>query len=397
LAREAQKRRISWALVISLGLHGLLLLWVALRPHPPPPPPSHDAIQVTINEVVVPPPKPKPEVLPAPKPAPKPPPKIATAQPQKKPNERPPSEQIVQAPPSASPNPQGGPQGNAVRSPDAPRTMTLVPGSDFPVAAAGEPEGPHGHTVVNGPGEEPDAVAMNEYTSEKLSRRVGAMTQGMASRARIGAGVVDPYFMHARSSLEGDMSSGDVPLPSGSVGREAVKGYLGTMEKFGKTGNPLGAGELKEWDNYSLGRGDTQGMALQGKDPAWAGSMHQAEQSMAAQVATQKVLDHAILSAELELVQEPGGGIADSHIVKSSGYKSFDEYILHHARKVFLKLDDPPDKGHGLSAAGWRSVWRFSYFPPSFAERRGQRVRVELLSVEPGQGSGNPLEHVDPE
>jgi hypothetical protein len=266
------------------------------------------------------------------------------------------------------------------------------------VAAAGEPDGPRGHTVVNGPGEEPDAIAMNEYVGEKLTRRTTGMVEGMAARARVGAGVVDPYFMQARSALEGDMSDGDVPRPKDkSLAREAVKGYLNTVERYGKTGNPLGDGELKDWDNYSLGRGETQGMAMAGRDPEWAGMMRQAEQSMAAAEATKRSLDHAVLSADLELVQEPGGGIADSHIVKSSGYRDFDEFILHHARKVFLKLDDPPDKGHGISSAGWRTVWRFSYFPPSISERRGQRVRVELLRVEKGQGSGNPLEHSEPE
>src|SRR5438046_633478 len=115
---------------------------------------------------------------------------------------------------------------------------------------------------------------------------------------------------------------------------------------------------------------------------------------MAAGEATKRIMDHAFLVAILELVQEPGGGVSDAHIVHSSGYKDFDEYVLHRARKVFLKLDDPPESGHGLSQAGWRSLWKFSYFPLSISDMRGQRVRVELLRVETGAGSGNPLEHM---
>jgi outer membrane biosynthesis protein TonB len=397
LKRERKNRRISWALLISLGLHGIVLLWIALKPPPAGLKEAHRE-PIELNIVELPPPE---------RPVEKPKPKEPEVQPPKtveKPSEKQKPEASVasaaqpQPPTSAPAGSQKGARGTGSSSPDAPRTMTLVPGSDFPVASAGEPDGPKGHTVVNGPGEAPDAVAMNEYTGEKLTRRMNSMTEGIAGRARAGAGVVDPYFMHARSALEGDMSDGDVPKPKDkSLAREAFKGYLGTLERYGKTGNPLGEGELKDWDNYSLGRGETQGMAMQGRDSEWGGIMRQAEQSMAAQAATQRALDHAVLSAELELVQEPGGGIADSHIVKSSGYRDFDEYVLHHARKVFLKLEDPPEKGHGISPKGWRSFWRFSYFPPSVAERRGQRVRVELLRVETGSGSGNPLEHLEPE
>ena len=77
-------------------------------------------------------------------------------------------------------------------------------------------------------------------------------------------------------------------------------------------------------------------MALQAKDPNWAAINRQAEQSMASQVATVQAVDHAIISAVVELVQEPGGGISDAHVVKGSGYRAFDEYVLHRARKVFL-------------------------------------------------------------
>jgi hypothetical protein len=373
-----------------VGLHGLGLLYVWLRPPPRAPPESHDAIELQVIDLP-PPPKPQPKAPPEVKKPVEPPKAVANSK--KTTPKNAPQQQRPTA--SATPQPEGGARGSGATSPDAPKSMTLVPGSDFAVAAAGEPEGPRGHTVVNGPGEEPDAVAMNEYTGEKLTRKTKNMLEGMAGRARAGAGVVDPYFMGARKAMEGDMSNSEVPKPSGTIAHEAVKGYISTMQQYGRSGNPLGDGELSDWGNYSLGRGATQGMAMAGRDSSWAGSMAQAEQSMAASQATQRSLDHAALTAELELVQEANGGIADSHIVKSSGFKDFDEFVLHHARKVFLKLEDPPEKGHGISAAGWRSYWRFSYFPPSIAEKRGQRVRVELIRVEQGQGGGNPFEQND--
>jgi hypothetical protein len=300
--------------------------------------------------------------------------------------------------PSAQPPQPGGPAAKAGAAPDAPKSTTLVPSSEFVVTQGGgglEPEGPRGHTIANSDQERPDPIAMREYTQEKLGRRTGAMVEGMIADTQAKNGLVDPYFSGARSALEGDLSQGNVPLPRDkNVARESMKGYLENQERFGKTGSPFAAGQEPKWNDFSLARNENQGMAMQARDPEWAGLMRQAQQSMAAGDATMRVADHAILEAVLELVQEPGGGISDAHIVKSSGYKNFDEYVLHRARKVFLALDDPPQTGHGISSAGWRTLWRFSYWPMSIAEQRGQRVRVELLRVQKGQGSGNPLEHV---
>lgn len=276
----------------------------------------------------------------------------------------------------------------------------MVPSSDFAVVAGMngvEPEAARGHTVVNSPEERPDPVAMREYTEEKLGRRTGAMVGSLVADAQAKNGLVHPYFMGARAAMEGSMSDGDVPLPKEkSVARESLKGFLKNQENYGRTGNPFAPGAEPKWDDFSLARNENSSMAMQARDPEWAGIMRQAEQSMAAQDATSRIADHAFVEAILELVQEPGGGIADAQIVKSSGSKDFDEYVLHRARKVFLTLEDPPDEGHGISSAGWRSLWKFSYFPMSIAERRRQRVRVELLRVEKGHGSGNPLEHVVP-
>ncbi len=388
---RAARRRSIWALGLSLVLHALLVLVLVFREPPPAPPaPPSRAIEVQITELLPPPPEvpaPKPEVAPAPTEKQRPPP--ATSQ-------RPVAPAPAAGEPSKAPAAAAASAGSS--APDSPKALTLVPGSDFVVNKSGgglEPEGPRGHTIVNSPEEQPDPVAMREYTQEKLGRRTGAMVNGMVADTQARNGLVDPYFMGARSALESALSAGNVPLPKDkNIAREGIKGFLQNQERFGKTGNPFAQGEEPKWKDYSLARNETQGMAMQGRDPAWAGMMRQAEQSMAAQEATMRATDHAIVEAILELVQEPGGGIADAHIVKSSGYRNFDEYVLHRARKVFLALEDPPETGHGISSAGWRSLWRFSYWPLSISEQRGQRVRVELLRVEKGPGSGNPLEHV---
>lgn len=383
------RRRSAWALGLSVVLHALLVLVLVLTEAPPPvAPPSSRAIEVQITELQ-PAPEPRPQpVAPA---APAPPAKRAAASAQS-------PSAPAQAPSAASAQAPAAAAGS--RAPDSPKAITLVPGSDFIVNKSGggiEPEGPRGHTIVNSPEEQPDPVAMREYTQEKLGRRTGAMVSGMVADVHAKNGLVDPYFMGARSALEGDLSDGDVPLPKGkNVAVEGVKGYLKSQERFGKTGSPFAQGDEPKWKDYSMARNETQGMAMQARDPTWAAVNRQAEQSMAAQEATLRSNDHAFIEAILELVQEPGGGIADAHIVRSSGYAAFDEYVLHRARKVFTKLDDPPETGHGISSAGWRTLWRFSYWPISISERRGQRVRVELLRVEKGQGSGNPLEHIAP-
>ena len=379
------RRRSAWALLASLVLHAVLVMVLVFKEPPPPaPPPPSQALQVEIVEVR--PPEPEPE-------------KKAAA-PQAAPP-RAPSKKSAQAAAEAPAKPEPQPKPGGASAPkDVPRVTTLVPSSDFAIAAGGngiEPEGPRGHTITNSPQEQPDPVAMREYTQEKLGRRTGRMVEGMVADTQARNGLVHPYFMGARAALEGDLSAGDVPLPKDkNAAREGFKGLLQNQERFGKTGSPFATGDEPKWNDYSLARNQNNGMAMQARDPEWAGIMRQAEQSMASAEAMKRVADHAFVEAILELVQEPGGGISDAHIVKSSGYRNFDEYVLHRARKVFLKLEDPPQTGHGISSAGWRTLWRFSYWPMSIAERRGQRVRVELLRVEKGQGSGNPLEHIAP-
>ncbi|MBL8955946.1 MAG: energy transducer TonB [Myxococcaceae bacterium] len=386
---RGSSRRSGGALALSLVLHAAVALFLFFQESPKPPAarPS-GAIEVQITELLPPPPAAQPEpqkpVMP-----PAPVKKKATSA-------APAPVAVAPGAPSAEPAAPAAPSG--ARAPDSPKSITLVPGSDFVVKQGGgglEPEAPRGHTVVNSPQERPDPVAMREYTEEKLGRRTGAMVGSMVADVQAKNGLVDPYFTGARRALEGDLSAGNVPLPKDkNLAREGVKGYLKSQENFGKTGNPFAPGTEPKWDDHSLARNQTQGMAMQNRDAEWGAMMRQTEQSMAASEATMRATDHAILEAVLELVQEPGGGIADAHIVKSSGYPGFDEYVLHRARKVFLTLDDPPETGHGITSAGWRTLWKFSYWPVSISERRGQRVRVELLRVEKGQGSGNPLEHV---
>jgi hypothetical protein len=374
----------------SLALHALVALWLTFR-EPQHVVPEHLARPIEIDMIEL--PEARPPASPPPAAAPK-----APRSAEKK-------KAIAEAAPApASPSPQpAAPKakgGASAAAPDAPRSVTLVPSSEFAIAAGTngiEPEGPRGHTVVNSPEEQPDPIAMREYTSEKLGRRTGAMVSGMVADTQARTGLVDPYFMGARAALEGELSNGDVPLPKEhSLPREALKGFLQNQENFGRTGNPFAAGAEPKWNDFSMARNETAGMAMQARDPNWAGVNRQAEQSMAAQQATNQMLDHAFVEAIIELVQEPGGGIADAHVVKSSGYRAFDEYVLHRARKVFLTLDDPPEQGHGISSQGWRTLWKFSYFPMSISEMRGQRVRVQLLRVEKGQGSGNPLDHGPP-
>jgi hypothetical protein len=206
MQRKTQRRSVLWALLISAGLHVLAVLLAVLRPPVPPPvDPSRKPIELTVIDVPA-PQEPKKKAVPAPKP------ESAKREP-KKDTET--AKKNVDKPKGApTPNPPtvaSSASTPGTRSARDARIVTLVPGGDFVVAPAGDPEEPHGHTVHNSPDEQPDPVAMNEYVGEKLSRSINGQVVGMLAQAAASSGLVDPYFMGARKAMEGDMSAGEVP------------------------------------------------------------------------------------------------------------------------------------------------------------------------------------------
>ena len=180
----------------------------------------------------------------------------------------------------------------------------------------------------------------------------------------------------------GNSTTSDIPTPHKTAG-ERVKQALGTWqapaERFGATGSPMTENESAIAASESgMGRAAAGlGNGSMGvNDVGFARSLAAGQQMMAAQTVAIQEITKAQLVTVLELFQVPGGALADATIVKSSGFRDFDEFALHRARKAFAKLEESPDGGFGISPEGWRSVWRFSYMPPG--------VRVELLRVVKG-------------
>lgn len=363
-------RRIAWAVMLSLAAHGGLAWYLATRPKPPAQAPANTPIEVAIFQTPSAPPTPptrRPAVVPPPKPT-----ALQSARAETTPAER-------NAPSTAQPSGQAA---GATSVADSPRAIALTPSGTFVVAPSGSEDAPKGHTISNRPDERPDPLAMAEYEAEKLQRQTQEMAEEMVGNAQSGP-FLHPYFTKALAAMRKDVAKADVPTPKKSVGERVGQGigaWQASAQQFGKSGSPFGDGRKSEGaSGTEMGRAAMgSGNGLSGvTDVDLARRLQAGQQMMAAQSLAVDELLKAALVTEVELWQLPDGALADATVLKSSGFRDFDEFALHRARKVCAALDEPPEEGFNMPVDGWRSVWRFSWAPPS--------VKVELLRVLKGK------------
>jgi hypothetical protein len=374
--KHRQPRRLHWALFASVLLHALLILWVVLAPpEASKPPKGSQAIEMDLV-MVAPPPAPVPEqVAPQPKPVTKQASKAPSAPKQPKPAAAPAAvaepERVATAP--------SAPIGEQADSPRqsspflVPRVGTVMPGLG---------DGTHeseaaGRTVRNGPGEEPDAVAMREYTAERAAKRINDQIGDLLGKAQRENGMVDPYFTQLQTGLTEGFKGVDVKLSKRSTGamlrEEVVETYTKPAERFAKTGSPLENDEqARQFSDSSFGRTLERG-GIPGGDVHDQRMLQAGLQSMAF---TQVIKDSASrprLKTVLMLRQDGDGALAEATVIEKSGDSEFDEFVLHLSRKVVRSQGDTSEKGGAPSALGWSSVWQFTWEPP--------QVKVKLLRV----------------
>lgn len=378
MQKQREQNRGAWAIALSLVLHALLALWMVFGDHERPQGPvvSH-AIVVEIIEVE-PPKAPEPERAEAPAPAPAP---------QKKDKKKTaaPIEAVVV--PEQVAGDKGAPE-KTDQAPiaDAPRTVTLQPslGVVLPGLGTGERELSKGKTIVNGPGEEPDAVALREYTEDTIKRRLDEDLLNGAAAARARSGLMDPYFTRLGSKLNDGLGKAGVELrerKAGEILREEVFGtWQETASRYGKDGNPLNsADEERRVVESGFGRqaGVGQVNGLSGGDANGQREMAKAMQQFGAMEAIVASAQRARLRTVIELRQGRDGALAEAVFLERSGDVKFDEFVLHQARKVVREQGEIDPGDETPFKEGWRSVWAFTWEPP--------KVKAKLLRVLRGQ------------
>lgn len=368
-----QPRRLPWALIASLLLHALLLglvVWKAPADRSS----SASAKPLEIELVMV-----APKVEPAPtRPVSPLPPAVAATS---KKGLRRPSADPAAAPEAIATAPAAWPSAPVGKQADSPRRSDafLVPrvGSVLPGLGSGEETEAAGHTLRNGPGEEPDAQAVREYTAERNQAKLDDQLGEMVAAVQRQTGLVDPYFTRLQADLSGGFKGAHVELSERTAAQtfkqEVVDTYTGPASQFGRTGNPMSDPEqARPFNESSFGRTLERG----GNQLGDAHDQRMLEAGMQSMAFTQVIRASASrprLKTVLMLRQDGDGALAETTVLEHSGDSEFDEFVIHLTRKVVRDQGDTSETGGGPSALGWSSVWQFTWEPP--------QVKVKLLRV----------------
>jgi hypothetical protein len=369
-----RERKLPRALTASVLLHAALLCFVLWR-GPVKPGEGRAPKPIEMQIVMV-----EPVVAPAPPtPAPPPPPKTPTRSPRAESRGAPskPSQPEVAAAPTAP----AGPSAPTAEAADSPRGSSpfLVPrvGSVLPELGYGEESEAQGHTLKNGPGEEPDKLAVREYTEERTKVKLDDDLGEMVAAQQRKNGLVDPYFTHLAADLQQKFVGAKVKLtPKTSAEtfkQEVVDTYVQPAERFAKTGNPMADPEqARQFNESSFGRTLERGGTQLG-DAHDQRTLEGGMQSMAFTAVIKDSAQRPRLKTLMMLRQDGDGALAEASFIEKSGDDQFDEFVLHLTRQVVRDQGDTSEVGGSPSAWGWSSVWQFTWEPP--------QVKVKLLRV----------------
>ncbi len=371
---QPKQRRLHWTLIASLVLHALLLAVMLVRNASGPAAVAKQK-PLEIELVLV---EPKAEAVVAPAPAPVAPPQVKPS-PVRLAAKRPVA--TASAPEPAAVAEASAPSAPVGAPADSPRAGSpfLVPrvGTVLPGLGAGDDSEAAGHTVRNGPGEEPDVAAVNEYTAERSKVKLDDVLGEMVATAQRNSGLVDPYFTRLGADLAEGFKGAKVQLSKQTSAetfkQEVVDTYVAPAERFAKTGNPMGDPEqARQFNESSFGRTLERGGSQLG-DPHDQRMLEAGMQTMAFSQIIKDQVSRPRLKTVMMLRQDGDGALAEATVLEHSGDNEFDEFVIHQARKVVRDQGDTSEAGGAPSAFGWSSVWQFTWEPP--------QVKVKLLRV----------------
>jgi len=350
---RTRRRNGLWgALLASAALHVLVLAWLATRSPSPTPTVLTAEPPIAIQLIELPP---APGVPPA-----SPPPRAVRRGTAPKSSAEAPPRAVASAP-APAPAPAPG------SSPDAPRSISLMPSERALEEIAGSAGGP---VVLDGSEGDVPVPSSERYGwagpgSGIHAPRIPKDVVGEAAAEAVGKrraelGVVDPYFREVARALEGSWTADRRDPPPQSLAEtvrdfgKAVQRFkdvwLEGADRFGKTGNPLPEGVGQAYDHGLLASGSDQMKAMVGYQTLMSAGFT------------------SVRRAVLRVVQDETGQIVLVELVEPSRDRDMDRQALADVRAAAERLPPPPAALLGRQAQ-LSSFWTFEIklrvIPPS--------------------------------
>ncbi len=374
-AKARERRSTAVALLLSLLFHGGGALVLSRLIPAGPPKAGHKPIEVELR--IIPREASAPVRLPPAQPAPAKTAKAKANAASKASAQA--AQQAASSPSAPQPGSRGVTAGNAIDAPRPgtslePRVSTVLPG-----IGNGEGDDARGHVVVNGPGEDGDPEVIAEYTREKVARKAGEMVDAALGDAAKASGTLPPYFSRLQNAMNEGVNKAEVEL-SDKTRKEkvadAADSWLLPAQSFGRTGSPFADPEdEKAVTDTGLGHIAERG-GISGRDMTENRQNEAALQYLSGMQVMMNAAQRPRLKTVLEVRQTASGALAETVVLQKSGDPKFDEFVLHQTRKLITQegdTDDGDSPWHDEKSDGFRSIWQFTWEPPT--------VKAKLIRV----------------
>lgn len=338
-------------LLLSVLLHGAAVGVVATRAKPQQnaPPPPVQVIELEVRTVEV-----EPELSPRPATPPAPAPKTRSKHAVTMPASRPErTAQTQTAAPAAGPLPPDAPQESPSLLPSEKALASLLPAPE-----------PLTRGVTLFPSDLPDPELVKQVKAAEAKQFVQNFAESVLAESRVEGGIVAPYFYDLRRRLNVAVENPPPVMEPfgwktlGKTGEQLWESYEAARHRYGATGVAYDAAPARKPGSdvpkvveEAMERGANLGRSsgLKANEIFSAGA--RLRDFGNGQMGNE-------LLAVVELKQSLGGGIESSLLLKASGNKVFDGWVMERA-PVALENFPAPDGGVGVHPDGLRSVWAF--------------------------------------
>lgn len=369
--RTPRRNRFWVALLASLGLHALVLVWLLERPGAPPPaaPAAEPPIAVQVIELPAGAGQRAQEAAPAP------------AAPAKKTKPGALAQRGPEIPPGGNGSSNGHPGAGAG---DAPRSTNVMPSEEALEEIAGGGGG--GPVVLGAPGGgDGEPLPSSErygwagpgsgiHAPRIPKDLVGETVAEAQGRHRAELGIVDPYFRQVEKALEGSWHA-DQRAPPPQTLAETVRDFGTALQRFkdvwlegadryGKTGNPLPEGVGEVFDHNVLADGSDHMKQVMGYQTLMSAGFT------------------SVRRAVLRVVQDDTGKIVLVELVEPSRDRDMDRQALADVRAAAEKLPPPPASLLGRKSQ-LSSFWTFEIKLRVIPPTTGIAFEFDEKGVEP--------------